>query len=118
MGLRTSYDCWWGSCSGFYEWRKRLCSLAGWGDLADYYEERKTWPDKDDVLVELLDHSDTGGELAAAICEPLAARLEGLAPLIANGPADIRIFFYDDTLQFIRGLRAAAAAGRPVEFSS
>ena len=67
-----------------------------------------------DPLHILLNHPDDEGEIAAKDCGPIADRLEALLPLLPSGaewwsrP--------DVTVQFIRGLRTAAAAGEPVVF--
>lgn len=71
---------------------------------------------KPDVLHELLNHSDTDGEIPADVCGPLADRLAELLPLL-DGDGGGHIGSYREKTEiFIAGLRAAAAAGEPVEF--
>lgn len=64
---------------------------------------------KEDVLHELLNHSDCDGKLRAEICGPLADRLEALLD-------DMPEQWKETTTKFIAGLRDAAEAGEPVEF--
>lgn len=109
MGLDTTHDCWHGSYTSFMLWRTELAEAAGWGNIRRYegYGGRAPWPK--DVLSELLRHSDCDGELAAAICAPLANRLEGLLPLLGAHAAE-------RTQRFIAGLREAASCNEAVEF--
>jgi hypothetical protein len=75
-------------------------------------------PFGDDPLVALLHHSDCEGSLPAAICGPLADRLEGLLPALdamGDGWGHLE-HVGDKTRTFIAGLRAASAAGEAVEF--
>lgn len=77
----------------------------------DYFET--------DPLVTLLTHSDCEGEIAAADCEPLAARLEELLPKLGSdggGHLEAVGGVRGATELFIAGLRRAAAAGEDVEF--
>lgn len=72
---------------------------------------------EDDVLHDLLYHSDCDGELDAEICAPLADRLEELLPLLPNGDGGGHIGDWrDKTQKFIDGLRLAAERGESVEF--
>lgn len=112
MGLYTTHDCWHGSYGGFLSWRRAVCEAAGLGKLDDYvgFGGDKQWP-VDDVLVELLSHSDCDGIIPAASCAPLANRLESI---LFHGP--VAFIHRDHTAQFIVGLRLAAEAGEDVEF--
>lgn len=56
----------------------------------------------------LLHHSDCEGEIEAEDCEPIAAALEKLLPLVGD--------WRDKTQQFVDGLRRAAKAGENVDF--
>lgn len=136
MGLDTTHDCWHGAYSAFHRWRRKLAEVAGYGNLCDYagffipgryssavdatpgLTEAKPWPDNGDVLIELLNHSDCNGHLSAEICGPLADRLEQLLPAlqVAGDGAGHIGGYAEKTETFIAGLRAAAAAGEPVEF--
>lgn len=72
---------------------------------------------KPSPLHELLYHSDCDGEIAADKCEPIAAALDELIPLLPEGEAGGHIGNWRaTTAQFVAGLRAAAAAGEPLDF--
>lgn len=74
MGLDTSYDCWSGGYCSFMCWRTKLCEVAGYGNLDSRvgFGGDVPWPESDDVLIELLDHSDCDGDIPADVCAPLA----------------------------------------------
>jgi hypothetical protein len=70
-----------------------------------------------DALIVLLAHSDCEGEIQVDMLEPLADRLEELLPLLDKEEPTGHIRSYRAvTERFIRGLRAAAAAGEPLGF--
>lgn len=124
MGLDTSHGCWSGAYSAFMRWRTALCEVAGYGDImlrSGYCEPRGSigvrWPD-DDVLVELLHHSDCDGDLKWEICGKLADRLEELLPALdRRGDGGGHVGSYGmKTRLFIEGLRAAYEAQENVEF--
>jgi len=72
---------------------------------------------KEDILCDLLDHSDCDGVLSSKICGILANRLEELLPLLPEDNAGGHIGNWQEkTKQFIDGLRKAAAANEDVEF--
>lgn len=72
---------------------------------------------KPNPLHELLYHSDCEGEIAADKCGPIADALEELIPLLPEGEAGGHIGDWRaKTAQFVAGLRAAAAAGEPLDF--
>jgi hypothetical protein len=72
---------------------------------------------KPSPLHELLYHSDCDGEIPADSCGPIADELEKLMPLLPDTDGLGHIGNWKDkTKQFIDGLRAAAAAGEPLEF--
>lgn len=100
-------------------WREKLSEVAGYGDLRqrEGFGGNVAWPNGDPLVV-LLSHSDCDGEIAAADCGPIADRLEQLMPALrVAGEAGGHIGnFADKTQQFIKGLRAAAAANEPVDF--
>ncbi len=111
MGLDTTHDCWHGAYSYFSEWRKRLCEVAGYGNikLREGFGGDLPWPDND-PLVDLLNHSDCDGELLWMRCAAIADRIESLMPAM-------RIADYAQvTQQFIDGLRLAAAKQENVLF--
>lgn len=139
MGLDTSHDCWSGSYIRFMSWREELAraagmpplqAMTGFYSITEWAQRRNAlpdgirflWPDeiwkflpiawealRPDVLHELLNHSDCEGELRAEICAPLAERLIGLLPELAEWAVPL-------TKQFIQGLQKAAAAGEAVVF--
>lgn len=116
MGLDTTHDCWHGAYSSFNDWRRAICTAAGWGSLDNYqgYGGSEGFP-VDDVLTALLDHSDCDGSLPWVICGALADRLEALLPKLPDAtglPRCVR----EDTEQFIAGLRRAYEAREDVEF--
>ncbi len=72
---------------------------------------------KHDPLHELLYHSDCDGEIASENCGPIADSLERLLPMLPDGEGGGHIGNWRaKTQQFIDGLRAAAAAGEPLDF--
>lgn len=72
---------------------------------------------KPSALHELLSHSDCDGEIAAAQCGPIADALEVLIPFLPNEDVGGHIGYWRaKTKQFVGGLRAASAAGEPLEF--
>jgi hypothetical protein len=119
MGLDTTHDCWHGAYSSFNHWRRAICNAAGWGSLDNYsgYGGPESLP-ADDVLTVLLDHSDGDGELKWEICGKLADRLEGLLDKIKQEDRTLGLprSTFEDTQQFIAGLRLAHEAKENVEF--
>ena len=72
---------------------------------------------KPSALHELLYHSDCDGEIPADRCGPIADALEALVPLLPDEVAGGHIGHWrEKTMQFVTGLRAAAAAGEPLDF--
>jgi len=72
---------------------------------------------KPSALHELLYHSDCDGEIAADKCAAIADELEKLIPLLPEEEAGGHIGNWrSKTQQFVDGLRAAAAAGEPLDF--
>jgi hypothetical protein len=70
-----------------------------------------------DPLHALLCHSDCEGEIPSDKCGPIADSLERLIPLLPDGEAGGHIGHWRvKTQQFVDGLRAAAAAGEPLDF--
>jgi len=147
MGLDVSHDCWHGSYLLFEAFRRRLQTALG----LDYYlrfggELPPIGVLRAEPLQTLLLHADNEGSIALADTEPLAARLEELAPLLAElpelpgdpdawhrevmrlhaqgiGPADwpempgLKPAWYAEAaLTFARGLRLAHARGEDVIF--
>ena len=100
-----------------------LCHDANGPMLYNYIERVTEWlPIKwesldDDIVLALLNHSDTDGEIAAEDCAPLADRLAELLPRIpdalGNWPKDE---WRKRTQVFVDGLRFAAERGEAVEF--
>jgi hypothetical protein len=68
---------------------------------------RDVYNDQSVPINVLMNHSDCDGEIPANVCDPLADALEKVLQ-------DTE--FCRKTTQFIKGLRAAAAAGESVEF--
>jgi hypothetical protein len=122
MGLDVSHDCWSGAYSAFSRWRSALAKAAGKPDLMTMqgYGGTGDWDEHygEDVLRELLYHSDCDGELEHRICAALAERLEQLLPeMDAMGDGGGHVGQYGDaTRRFIKGLRDAHEAGENVEF--
>ena len=122
MGLDTSHGCWHGAYSSFNRFRKKVCEVAGYGDLdkREGFSDNAPgipWP-TDDPLVALLHHSDCDGEIAAEDCGPIADRLEGLLPSLERaGDGGGHIGDYAVAARtFIVGLRDAAAKNEAVDF--
>ena len=121
MGLDTSHDCWHGPYSSFMRWRVHLHSLLESKTIVgDPYEALKAaWNDGhyDDQTVPinvLMVHSDCDGEIATAMCGPIADALEALLPRMPERA--VYDAYRGATLRFINGLREAAEAGEDVEF--
>lgn len=132
MGLDTTHGCWHGAYSAFSRFRNLLWEAAGGTLIQDQYYTHPAEIDFDaledrnfqgewgrypeDPLIVLMAHSDCDGHLEVDILEPLAHRLEELAPKL---PTEGAGHLYDprgQTLQFAAGLREAASKGERVEF--
>jgi hypothetical protein len=142
MGLWASHDCWSGAYSAFLRWRQELARTAGYTikepsaeDRAagyhggpyldidwDIFEDKNyqgEWdsPPGDDPLLFLIVHSDCDGVIHPAQGVHIARRLEQLLPLLDESAAGGHIGSMRDTTErFMKGLRAAAAAGEDVQF--
>jgi hypothetical protein len=115
MGLDTTFDCWHGPYSSFNRFRRTICKAAGMGDLDSYkgFGGDKEWPENEPITI-LLDHSDCDGEITAKDCAPLADAMEELLPELDD--SDPCLSDAKQAKQFIKGLRKAAKAKKPVEF--
>ncbi len=72
---------------------------------------------KPSALHELLYHSDCDGDIAPERCGPIADALEALIPLMPDEDGGGHVRNWRETTQrFVNGLRAAAAAGEPLDF--
>lgn len=117
MGLDTTHDCWHGPYGAFGRWREELTRAAGLPELSAMvgFGGQNSWEHwEEDPIVILLNHSDCDGVILHKDCAPLAARLEELLPLLQSdawGWGSKQL-----AEQFIKGLRAADAAGEDVEF--
>lgn len=134
MGLDTTYGCWHGPYSAFNRWRTEVARAAGMPIVRRDDEDRREYPAlwgepewaggehavavaqgewdelPEDPLLVLLLHSDCDGIIPVEALLPLAERLEEIAPQMNED------YDRDATARFAQGLRAAAAAGKPVEF--
>jgi len=122
MGLDMSHDCWSGPYSAFHRFRKKICEVAGYGDLNEregFVMDKPgiPWP-TDDPLVIFLSHSDCDGEIAAADCGPIADCIEALLPSLERaGSGGGYIWSYAGLAeQLIAGLRLAASKDQMVRF--
>lgn len=125
MGLDTTHGCWSGSYSAFNRWRTELAravgielkSMYGFARALDFCSACKqqlptgiSWDAlKPDAIHILLNHSDCDGSIRWQDCEAIAARLEEVAPRLANE-------WQEDTARFVAGLREAASLREDVEF--
>ena len=145
MGLDTSHDCWHGAYSAFMRWRIAVAwSVNVVLDYMEGFAAERPgmkWELVlgDNPLVHLLHHSDCDGQLESDICNPLANELAKLLPQLpkagdmlwrqpavwpspasGNGWYEVNeheaAWYLETTEWFIRGLRAAAAAGESVDF--
>ena len=139
MGLDTTHDCWHGGYGSFSIFREVLARAAGWPqDGDDSYPasggSRINWDSlpagwlmgegweavPEDPLIILAAHSDCDGSLPVFALSPLADRLEELRPKVYDATMEYAPAWADvmpeRVDQFVKGLRAAAAAGEPVEF--
>lgn len=134
MGLDCSHSAWHGAYTAFHRWRKALAQAAElppidlmegfYGHGGRTFEGVEGLPIlwsalKPDPLHLLLHHSDCDGEIAPEDCGPIADSLERLLPKLGDdgeGHIAHRGGMRAVTEQFIRGLRAAAAAGEPLDF--
>lgn len=72
---------------------------------------------KPSPLHELLNHSDSDGEIAAERCDAIADELEKLIPLLPDEVEPGHIGHWrEKTAKFVAGLRAAARANEPLLF--
>lgn len=142
MGLDTSHGCWHGAYSAFSRWRLAIARAAGYQVWPVEYdvgvkfdtimlEWHRYRPEKEllggwdvtphDPLIVLFAHSDCDGIIKPEQAGPLADALEALLPKIPDAPDSGHIGarggYVAVTQQFIAGLRAAAAAGEPVDFT-
>jgi hypothetical protein len=78
--------------------------------------DRGDYDDQSVPLNVLLTHSDCDGEIAPAVCGPLADALQAIVDraMPQRGTYDM---MRPATERFIAGLREAAAANEPVVFS-
>jgi len=120
MGLDCSHDAWHGAYSAFHRWRCKLAEVAMLPRLENMegFGGNIAWkPYSRNPLTMLLDHSDCDGQIEPEDCDPLADALEALVPYlpIEDDPGHIGNW-QDKTMQFVKGLRAAAAANEPLLF--
>jgi len=126
MGLDTTHDCWHGAYSAFHRWRVEIAAaaglnlqaMAGFEGFHSGGVRGTAWELlKPDVLWVLLDHSDCDGKISWKKCEKLAARLEGLLPLLPDEDGGGHIGNWRvKTQQFIDGLRLAQSLKEDVRF--
>jgi hypothetical protein len=118
MGLDTSHDCWHGPYSSFMSWRKAVAKAAGIPDLRGHWAKLSdpTYRQPQRPLMVLLNHSDCDGKIESKDCGPLADDLESILSKL-DDRAPYQWSDYALAQRFIKGLRAAAAAGEDVEFS-
>jgi hypothetical protein len=140
MGLDTSHNAWHGAYSAFSRWRHAIWRAAGyklnddprppstegypdinWDAITNDNLQGKWDSTPEDPLIVLIAHSDYDGVIYPAQAGPLADRLEELLPqIVEDGEAWGHIErdggLVAVTRRFIGGLRAAAAAGEPLEF--
>lgn len=136
MGLDCTFDAFHGAYSAFSRFRKAVAQAMGGSypphdpkihadgtvldDEAWYWGDgysRATHPG----LYCFLSHSDCDGDIPPALCVYVADELEALLPAIEKaGLGDGHILrgggYAGVTETFIKGCRAAAAAGQPLEF--
>lgn len=140
---RISHGCWdegSGGYSEFLRWRALLSRAAGLGtEMAELGEFTREIPRLDydnltednvvgvwqkpakDALIVLLAHSDEEGTITPADAGSVADRLEELIPALAiashHAPGSVlQKAERERTVQFVAGLRKAAAASEPVTF--
>lgn len=131
MGLDTTHDAWHGAYSSFYRWRCEVWAAAGLPLTPDHERGNRGRPscwDRDppgtdfegywsiepeEPLEYVVNHSDCDGFIEPEHCALVADRLEEILP---NIPVDDDFRTHDRTVQFITGLRKAAAAGDRLEF--
>lgn len=124
MGLWVSHDCWRGSYSAFNRFRVAVAHAIGidLDCMQGYGDAGIPWSTlAHDPIRTLLDHSDCDGEIAVTDLLPLADRLIELIPVLRHidrmagltGPGGHAAA----AQRFADGLRRAAAANEPVEFS-
>lgn len=124
MGLDTSHNCWHGSYGGFNIFRTAIATAAG-HDFDGHYGKRCSnhsisgkWGTRkapDDILEVLLCHADHTGVIPARFCNALADGLQAIHDkLPAEGEDD---WIAKRNLQFIAGLRDAAAKNEDVTFA-
>lgn len=112
MGLRTSHNCWQGSCSSFNDWRDQICMADCQGTIRDFYGfgGEKRFNDEDPLSF-LLNHSDCEGDIKWENCNDIADRLDEVLEYMTDFG-----FYIDYTHRFIEGLREAYKLQENVEF--
>lgn len=105
MGLDLSHTDFSWSYSAINDWRIELCRAANIETDEDF---SYFIMDTDDVLYELLDHSDCEGEIGRDKCLLLADRLEGLIDKMEKRK--------NISIEFIAALREAYNSGDNLEF--
>lgn len=131
MGLDCSHNAWHGSYRAFMRWRMKLAAVAGLPplELMEGFYGLGISSSTDDglpirweslkpsALHELLAHSDCDGEIPPDRCGPIADAMEAMIPLLPDENAGGHIGNWRaKTQQFVDGLRAAAADGKPLDF--
>ena len=117
MGLDTSHDCWHGPYSFFNNWRRAVAEAIGIEDLdlhwARHNAKDPDYCEPDRPLMVLLNHSDCDGQIESKDCAAIADDLEHILKRLDDyGPYSAR----QHAMRWIKGLRAAAAAGESVQF--
>lgn len=120
MGLDTTHNCWHGAYSAFMRFRRCVAKAAGidLDKMEGFGEEGVQWDTlRPSPLWKLLHHSDCDGEIAPEDCAGVADALEDILPkLPETGEGHLSHGVRAAAEQWIKGLRAAAAAGEPVKF--
>ena len=126
-GLRASW-----SYGGFHDFSVRLAAAVGINlDTMHGFAKQRPgesfvafarrcdagtpWPASDDPIHRLINHSDCDGEIVAADCRPIAARLR---EIVAGWPEDLGDGGYDKmmALRLAAIMDAAGNAGEAVKF--
>lgn len=110
MGLLISHNCWNASYSSFAKFRRKLCLVAGMGNLADYDGFAGDQEFTEDDICILLNHSDCYGTISPQDALLLAERMETL-----HGHMEVH-GWGEQSQRFIDGLRQAHDQQQTVEF--
>jgi len=131
MGLDCSHDAFHGSYGAFSRFRDALVEcIGGRVDRGNTFEGEKSYwwfpegmnSSTNPGLYEFFSYSDCDGEISPEMCARLADEMEAILPFVEKWPDNLGGHIERDggfvavTKRWIKGCRAAALEGVPLEF--